>query len=137
MENIVTADNNQNEFRKKLEKKYAYLICSILFIGLFTPSLLSLCRKLSVSVKFQSFIFAAILLILGFLYIKIKKIKNLIQLMNQQIMNQQIMNQQIIKQQSPIKSVLMTEVNSEINFAVNSVVTSTDLPKYENKKQTG
>ena len=57
--------------------------------------------------------------------------------MNQQIMNQQIMNQQIIKQQSPIKSVLMTEVNSEINFAVNSVVTSTDLPKYENKKQTG
>lgn len=132
MEDIVTADNNQNEFRKKLEKKYAYLICSILFIGLFTPSLLSLCRKLSVSLKYQSLIFAGILTLLGLLYFKIKKIKNLIQLISLQNSNQQNINLQ-----SPIKSVLITEVNSEVNFEVNSVVKSTDLPKYENKKQTG
>lgn len=63
------------ELQKSLEKKKAYLICVIVFLGLIMPSLISLCRDCNLSFQFQTTLCAINLMIMGLVYKKMKTIR--------------------------------------------------------------
>ncbi|MBC7420732.1 MAG: hypothetical protein H7328_08390 [Bdellovibrio sp.] len=63
------------EIQKKLEKRKAYLICMIIFLGLFIPTFLSMTSRYGVSVPLQASFFFMILFVMAILYIKVQRIE--------------------------------------------------------------
>ncbi len=67
------------EIQKKLEKRKAYYIAMIIFLGLFIPTFLSMTSRYGLSITLQASSFFAILFAILFamliLYIKVQRIE--------------------------------------------------------------
>ena len=64
------------ELQKKLEKRKAYYICLIIFLGLFIPTFLSMTSRYGASVPLQASFFFAILFAMAILYVKVQRIES-------------------------------------------------------------
>lgn len=60
----------QNEFRKSLEKKQAYMHFTMIFLGLTIPTLFSVFKKLNLNLAIQGSVYAILFAIICFFYFK-------------------------------------------------------------------
>ena len=63
------------EIQKKLEKRKAYYICVIIFLGLFIPTFLTATSRYGIAIYVQAGFFTGIICIMAILFVKIQRIE--------------------------------------------------------------